>query len=321
MKYLVETKSLVKHFLIQQNFFNNKKLVVHAVSGVSLSIEKGKTFGLVGESGCGKSTLGRLISGLLKPTSGSIEFDGKNLADYSAKEFKNIRRNMQVIFQDPYASLNPRMTAGQMIGEPLIIHNIVSGAEINKKVKELLDIVGLPKNSISRYPHEFSGGQRQRIGIARSLALNPKLIIADEPISSLDVSIQAQIINLLIDLQKNFELTYLFIAHDLRVVEYISDKVAVMYLGKIMEIGVSDDLYKKPIHPYTEALLSAIPMLDITKRKKRIVLKGEIPSPINPPSGCRFHTRCIYTKDKCRQIEPLLIEADGRQFACHFPLG
>ena len=295
--------------------------IVHAVDGVSFSVQKGEIFGLVGESGCGKSTLGRIVARLIEPTAGNIIFDGRDITHLKSKELKSVRRELQIIFQDPYASLNPRMPVGEIIGEALSIHNIANGAEKAERVKKLVDIVGLPKNSISLYPHEFSGGQRQRIGIARALALNPKFIIADEPISALDVSIQAQIINLFRDLQKEFDLTYLFIAHDLRVVEYISDRVAVMYLGKIMEIATSEELYSHPVHPYTEALLSAVPIPDPKKKKKRIILKGEIPSPINPPSGCVFHTRCIYAQERCRVEVPLLIpRRDNRLAACHFPL-
>ena len=318
---LLTLNNIVKHFPARGGIFKKTDGVVHAVDDVSLSIEVGETFGLVGESGCGKSTLGRVIARLIEPTSGEVIFDSKDITKLKAKELKSVRRGLQLIFQDPYASLNPRMPVGEIIGEALKIHNIANGKERGERVKKLIDIVGLPKDSAYRYPHEFSGGQRQRIGIARALALNPRFIIADEPISALDVSIQAQIINLFKDLQKEFGLTYLFITHDLRVVEYISNRIAVMYLGKIVEIGKSADIYSHPVHPYTEALLSAVPMPDPKRKKKRIILKGDIPSPLNPPSGCRFHTRCIYAQERCRVEEPLLIpRRDNRLAACHFPL-
>lgn len=318
---LLAIKNLVKTFPARGGIFTKTGDVVHAVDGVSFSVDKGEIFGLVGESGCGKSTLGRVVARLIEPTSGNIFFDGKDITHLKSKELKSVRRELQIIFQDPYASLNPRMPVGEIIGEALRIHNIANGAEKAERVRKLIDIVGLAKDSIYRYPHEFSGGQRQRIGIARALALNPKFIIADEPISALDVSIQAQIINLFKDLQKEFDLTYLFIAHDLRVVEYISRRVAVMYLGKIMEIAASREIYSHPVHPYTEALLSAVPLPDPAKKKKRIILKGEIPSPINPPSGCVFHTRCIYAQERCRIEVPLLEpKMSNRLAACHFPL-
>ena len=318
---LLTLNNITKHFPARGGMFKKSDGVVHAVDGVSFSIEEGETFGLVGESGCGKSTLGRVIARLIEPTSGEVIFDSKDITRLKAKELKSVRRGLQLIFQDPYASLNPRMPVGEIIGEALKIHNIANGKERGERVKKLIDIVGLPKDSAYRYPHEFSGGQRQRIGIARALALNPRFIIADEPISALDVSIQAQIINLFKDLQKEFGLTYLFITHDLRVVEYISNRIAVMYLGKIVEIGKSADIYSHPVHPYTEALLSAVPMPDPKRKKKRIILKGDIPSPLNPPSGCRFHTRCIYAQERCKVEEPLLIpRRDNRLAACHFPL-
>lgn len=318
---LLTLNNITKHFPARGGIFKKSDGIVHAVDGVSFSVSKGEIFGLVGESGCGKSTLGRVVARLIEPTSGQIIFDGKDITRLKSKELKATRRELQIIFQDPYASLNPRMPIGEIIGEALTIHSVAKGAEKAERVKRLIDIVGLPKNSISLYPHEFSGGQRQRIGIARAVAMNPKFIIADEPISALDVSIQAQIINLFRDLQKEFDLTYLFIAHDLRVVEYISDRVAVMYLGKIMEIATSQEIYSHPVHPYTEALLSAVPMPDPKTKKKRIILKGEIPSPINPPSGCVFHTRCIYAQERCRVEVPSLIpRTDSRLAACHFPL-
>src|SRR5512139_2482236 len=291
---LVNIKGVRKYYPVEKGLFAREPDYVKAVDGVDLVIPRGETLGLVGESGCGKSTLGRLILRLEEPTEGQIFFEGEDILRYKAEQLRQLRREMQIIFQDPYSSLNPRKTVGSIIGEPLIIHNIGTKKEQQERVLRLMEVVGLRPEHINRYPHEFSGGQRQRIGIARALALNPKLIIADEPVSALDVSIQAQVLNLLEELQDEFHLTYLFIAHDLSVVEHISDRVAVMHLGRIAELAMSDDLYRNPKHPYTQALLSANPIPDPTLERKRILLQGEVPSPINPPSGCNFHTRCPY---------------------------
>lgn len=318
-KPLLEVKNLVKHFPITKGIIFSKQVgAVKAVDGISFTVNRGETLGLVGESGCGKTTTGRVILRLIEPTSGEVLFDGKNVPELSKEELRELRRDMQIIFQDPYASLNPRMTVADIVGEPLHIHGLAKGKEREKRVQELLDVVGLSSFHARRFPHEFSGGQRQRIGIARALAVNPKLIICDEPVSALDVSIQAQVINLLQDLQKEFGLTYLFIAHDLSVVKHISDRVAVMYLGKIVELADKDRLYANPKHPYTQALLSAIPIADPTVKKERIILKGDVPSPINPPSGCRFHTRCPYAMDICQTKEPDFVDTgDGHYVACH----
>lgn len=318
-KPLLEVKNLVKHFPITKGIIFSKQVgAVKAVDGISFTVNRGETLGLVGESGCGKTTTGRVILRLIEPTSGEVWFDGKNVPELRKDELRELRKDMQIIFQDPYASLNPRMTVGDIIAEPLHIHGLAKGKEREKRVQKLLDVVGLSSFHARRFPHEFSGGQRQRIGIARALAVNPKLIICDEPVSALDVSIQAQVINLLQDLQKEFGLTYLFIAHDLSVVKHISDRVAVMYLGKIMELADKERLYANPKHPYTQALLSAIPIADPTVKKERIILKGDVPSPINPPSGCRFHTRCPYAMDICKQVEPEFIDTgDGHFVACH----
>jgi oligopeptide/dipeptide ABC transporter ATP-binding protein len=320
MEELLKVENLTKHFPAKEGIFSQGGGKIHAVNGVSFSIKAGETFGLVGESGCGKSTLAKLIARLIEPDCGKIIFSGREITNLSQKQLKDIRKNIQFIFQDPQASLNPRMTVAKIISEPLLIHKIAKGKEAAQEVLRLLNTVGLDKNALGRYPHEFSAGQRQRIGIARAIILNPKLIIADEPIASLDVSVQAQILNLLENLQKEFKLTYLFITHDLRIVEYISSRVMVMYLGKVMELGSRFDIYQKPLHPYTEVLLCSTPRIDPRKTKQRILLKGEIPSALELPSGCVFHTRCIYARQKCREEIPRLTERAGRFFACHFPL-
>ena len=307
---LLDVRNLVKHFPIESS-----DDVVKAVDGVSFDIKPGETLGLVGESGCGKSTVGRCLLRLVEPTSGEVLFEGKNIVGLPNREMQLLRREMQIIFQDPYASLNPRLSILSIISEPLKIHGIGSKSEREAKTADLLKKVGLDPNYMRRYPHEFSGGQRQRIGIARTLALNPKLIICDEPVSALDVSVQAQVVNLLQDLQAEFGLTYLFISHGLAVVEHISNRVAVMYLGKIVEIAEGRELYDVPLHPYTKALLSAIPVADPKKKRERIVLKGDVPTPINPPSGCRFRTRCPLAIADCAQIEPELCEIRPNHFA------
>jgi oligopeptide transport system ATP-binding protein len=318
---LLILKDLVKHFPIRQGIiFKRETGAVHAVDGVSFDIYKGETLGLVGESGCGKSTTGRAIMRLFKPTSGQIVFDGVNLVDLPTEEMRKTRKNLQMIFQDPYACLNPRMTVGNMIGEAMVIHRVGSRNEIRDRVTDLLQKVGLDPAFSNRYPHEFSGGQRQRIGIARALALEPKLIVCDEPISALDVSIQAQVVNLLEDLQEDFGLTYLFIAHDLSMVHHIADRVAVMYLGVIVEIADCTELWDHPLHPYTLALMSAVPIPNprLEEKRKRIILEGDVPSPINPPSGCRFRTRCNLVQDVCAEEKPEMREmTPGHFVACH----
>jgi oligopeptide transport system ATP-binding protein len=322
---LLNVKDLVMHFPLTRGIIIQRKVgAVQAVDGVSFQVKRGETLGLVGESGCGKSTTGRAILQLYKPTAGEVIFQGKDLTKLDGGDMRRMRRHLQMIFQDPYASLNPRMTVGNIVSEPMQIHKLVPKGERTQRVQELLETVGLNPYFANRYPHEFSGGQRQRIGIARALAANPAFIVADEPVSALDVSIQAQIVNLLEDLQERFGLTYLFIAHDLSVVKHISDRVAVMYLGKIVEMANRNELYADPLHPYTKALLSAVPIPDpvIEKRRERIILSGDVPSPINPPSGCHFHTRCPYAMDVCRQVDPIFADqGDGHYVACHLYLG
>lgn len=314
---LVEIKNFKKYYSSKKSFLNRSVSYVKAVDGLNFTIYKGETLGLVGESGCGKSTTGRAILQLQPPTAGEVLYEGKNLVGMNTKDLRRIRKDMQMVFQDPFASLDPRMTVGEIISEPLEIHKIASGKEKNIRVDELLDTVGLNSYHAKRYPHEFSGGQRQRVGIARALALNPKFIVADEPVSALDVSIQSQIVNLFQDLQERFDLTYLFIAHDLSVVKHISDRVAVMYLGRIVEMGDKKTLFNQPMHPYTKALLSAVPLPNPNVKKERIMLRGDVPSPTNPPNGCTFHTRCSQCIEICKTVQPEFKEVDGRMIACH----
>ena len=319
---LVEIQSVKKYFPIRKGLLQREVARVHAVDDVTFAVYEGETLGLVGESGCGKSTLGRTIVRLLEPTDGKVLFEGRDISSLGARSLRPLRRRMQMVFQDPYASLNPRKRVGSIIGTPLKIHGVPK-AERRQRVQELLETVGLSPEHYNRFPHEFSGGQRQRIGVARALALRPKLIVADEPVSALDVSIQSQMLNLLDDLQRELQLTYIFIAHDLGVVRHVSNRIAVMYLGKLVELSPAEELYQRPIMPYSEALLSAVPIPDpdLSHERERIVLQGDVPSPINPPSGCRFHPRCRYMTDICREVEPPLTDyGNGHLAACHHPL-
>jgi peptide/nickel transport system ATP-binding protein len=327
MSTLLRANDVVKHFPLRSSVLTRARgggeEVVRAVDGVSLDVVAGETLGVVGESGCGKSTLGRCLVRLMDLTSGTVEFDGRDISTLSRRRLRPIRRGLQLVFQDPYASLNPRRRAGDIVAEPLQVHGYGDAAAVRRRVTELFDVVGLSETYVERYPHEFSGGQRQRIGIARALAMNPKLVVADEPVAALDVSIQAQVLNLFADLREEYGLTYIFIAHDLGVVRHVSDRIAVMYLGEIVELADAEPLYEAPAHPYTQALLSAVPEIDdgTTPRRERIVLTGDVPSPIHKPAGCPFHPRCPYAQDKCRTERPVPVEiVPGRQVSCHFPL-